>query len=640
MNGNKNNTSYNSLDFPEPNKSKYFLKENKEINKFDKNELILDYHNTEYSLLSQILEYCSFTSYQIKIIICLSISMLFYGFHMTIISLSLSSYMEFYKLSIFKIIILTNCLYFGSGVGSLTISYQYKYITNNRKLMLIINFTLGILFSFLFSLVNEFFLLCALRVFIGVNLGFIQPVVNNLALETLPPSKKNFIFVSTISCGTLFGAISLVLMLIIMPNLEVKFVPKLILELTSILFICYLVFTFIVEDSVKNQLGRENIRKGFDILKNCLIKEKKIDLNEHLRKKMLFEIKYPVLAFEEKLKYKKKLELEKENDIFNKKEYITKRIKEMNSNKQVRSYNDYIKEVKEEENYSQTKIEKQNEEIAQLVNNNNANSKEISNIQNNNENNGNDNSLLIQKITNLTKILTDSNNSNDDQKNKQLEQFLVENTSHMFDSKYYYTSICNIILLCGNYFLVYGMISLQNVLSERVANMNNKAAGVGNSTQIIYNELAVQIPGIISPIFAGFVSQFKVMGIKYSVFLGFMSCALGNLLCIFNVRNLITYLSLSLASAGFNSGLIYCLISQCYDVKIADHSVGVVYLCGKFTITICIALVFSLINYGNINFIIFVIISFICAVTIIIHPEFNDKKHLSENIHELREEIL
>ena len=244
-------------------------KTNSIISDNDKRQFIA-HLDSSVSILDQIINYCGIKFYHFKIIICQFIQLLYYGFQMVTLSTITIPYYKYMDFGLNQIKILVSVLYLGAALGSASIGFQYKII-NNRRTLLRLNFIISIVFTFFFSLSCNFWLSLICRFIIGFTLGFIQPVHNNIMTEILPHKLQNFIMISLISATMIGNFVPLIFELVIMPTVDYRGIPNLLLSMALLMFFIFILFNILTEDSPKNLFFQKDKNKAFEILEKSVI---------------------------------------------------------------------------------------------------------------------------------------------------------------------------------------------------------------------------------------------------------------------------------------------------------------------------------------------------------------------------------
>jgi putative MFS transporter len=224
----------------------------------------------------------SFIHYQIMLLTCF---ILFIdGLHMTLLQSIFVPFQNLHELSNFQMSAIASTMFLSVAAGSLLsgktnlVGVRKKAIVNFTFLIFICNLLLGVFLNI--------YVFVFLRLVIGISIGILMPLINNLLCEFLPIQNRSFFMVST---GVSFsiGAIFLnCLMLIITPNFEKD-------KLWLIFIISSFpigVFGFIIMKYLKESprwlIINNHLNEGFKLLEEMC----KIQITEEQRQVIISEI--------------------------------------------------------------------------------------------------------------------------------------------------------------------------------------------------------------------------------------------------------------------------------------------------------------------------------------------------------------
>lgn len=435
---------------------------------------------------------CGYTYYQYKTILLTIIIISFEGLQFYMSSALYIPLKLYYLISDNQINLLTSLIYLGFGLGSIFMGVFNKHF--NRKTCIIICSLLLTASQYTISLTTNFAFLCVLKFFLGVLLGYLIPVVNNINAEFLPINLRGFILV-IVWLGFGFGQIVLILFInFIMPKFEIELVGDLMYKLSYYFLFSTIIISFLLDNSPRNLLLFEKYSEAYFILSEMLERDLTENEKECLKYQYLGAKKHSNKKDkdkETKIKSKKKLSniMKKQSD---EKRRITYKNKSMTNMRKISNdmnnmndidYEDFKEEMKADKKLSMSVI-KENDKGTDNDNGfNSKNNSLTSNITNNPDiiDNQELNSNELDSIRTLplnTKKSTsniDKLNENDD--NNSPKQ--VSSNSSLFSFNDNIKQHLNIIiLLCIIGFLqamnVYGKMIIENLAIDEITHYNQK----------------------------------------------------------------------------------------------------------------------------------------------------------------------
>lgn len=223
------------------------------------------------SMFDQINTICSFNSYHIKIIFSQVFFLLYYGLASNLLNYVNILYSQYYNYSLVQMAWLINAYYFGTTIGAFSVPFQYQII-KARTAMMRINLLLSIIFLFIFVYSDSYVVSIIFRVLLGVTIGFLQPLYNNLISEVLPLTLKNFIMVS-LNGATIFGTLLIFIVEAILdPDLKYIYVIEIMLILAILGLTFLIVSSILMEDSVKSLVSSSKLKEAYMVLERITTK--------------------------------------------------------------------------------------------------------------------------------------------------------------------------------------------------------------------------------------------------------------------------------------------------------------------------------------------------------------------------------
>jgi MFS transporter, putative metabolite transport protein len=186
------------------------------------------------------------------------------GISNIVIPLLVIPYHDFYKISSFKIFLISSSFYAGSGIGSLLTGYILHFFKRQTLIRLCTFFFL--IFYVTFAFFQNLILVFICRFLMGLMVGILLIVTQCCLTEYLPINNRS-LMMSMASSGVSIGGLTIAcIFLIFMPNLEPENI-QLTLLMSSILIL--LIFIFIssaTQDSPRNLILNNYDEEGFKIL--------------------------------------------------------------------------------------------------------------------------------------------------------------------------------------------------------------------------------------------------------------------------------------------------------------------------------------------------------------------------------------
>lgn len=214
---------------------------------------------------------CGYTKHHLKIFLMTFLAISCEGLLFYLISALLVPFKLYYDLNDVHISILSSITFLGFGIGS----YSIGLFTNTfeRKTLLILSFIGITILQFLTGLIISLTILCLLRFLLGVFLGFIVPIVNNIFIEYLPIRLRGFMLV-IVWAGFAFGQLVVIILIyLIMPMFESSELGKL-QSCISLYFAFVTVLQYIyLENSPRNLLISEKYEQAYTIIEKLLGKQ-------------------------------------------------------------------------------------------------------------------------------------------------------------------------------------------------------------------------------------------------------------------------------------------------------------------------------------------------------------------------------
>lgn len=242
--------------------------------------------NKVLPLIDQLMNQAGYTKYQWMIIFFTNLVLFVDGMHMTMFNSMFLPLQDYFNLSQYQVSIVSSTMFLSVAVGSLLSNIDI--ISRNRKNTIIASMFAIFIFNFTLSLSNTLWLFIVLRGGIGVCIGLLMPLSNNLLCEFLPMKLRSFFLVVT---GVSFGLGAMFLSLVmyqVMPNLEKEEVSKVMLYTSVPVGIFSFIFLFFLKESPRHLLLNNKQEQGFEMLSNMtytmLTQEQKATIMRQIRK--------------------------------------------------------------------------------------------------------------------------------------------------------------------------------------------------------------------------------------------------------------------------------------------------------------------------------------------------------------------
>ena len=195
------------------------------------------------------------------------------GLHFTLFSFMIIPLKEYFKMNEKQVAISSSLLFIFVGIGSF---FSGKLAEKfGRRLMIILLLFFVILLNIGMTISRFWYFFLIFRCLIGLSIGFIIPMSLNLLTEYLPLKMRAFVLTAVWS-GFFTGALVLLfIMLNVMPNMESDKVETTIMLSAILPLIVFIMNVFLLKDSPRNYIIRNNEKEAYEILE--IIHKKKIE---------------------------------------------------------------------------------------------------------------------------------------------------------------------------------------------------------------------------------------------------------------------------------------------------------------------------------------------------------------------------
>jgi MFS family permease len=246
-------------------------------------QINLDYKTTETAesldnqnsknmpLMDFLVNQKGYTKYHFMMILFTCFILSIDGIHMCLFSNVYIPFQKLHQLSEFEMSMISSSIFLAIGIGSFLTTFEV--IASQRKNSIILSTFLSLIFNLLMGLVTNLYLFITFRFLIGVCIGVMMPMINNLLCEYLPIKFRSFNMVLT-GASFYFGSIYLnLIMLYFIPNYE----PDKLHYVFLFISIPNLVFTtvlfFKLEESPRYLIINNKIEKGLRIFEKIINRE-------------------------------------------------------------------------------------------------------------------------------------------------------------------------------------------------------------------------------------------------------------------------------------------------------------------------------------------------------------------------------
>ena len=228
--------------------------------------------NNEIPLMDELINSYGYSLTHYKIILFTSLVLFIDGIHMTLLNSTFIPFQKYYELSETQVGLISSTMFLAVGCGSLlTLSPQ---IIGDRRNALIRFTFLIFIFNFILGIFPILFIFIIFRLLIGVCIGVLLPLINNLLCENLPIKNRSLTMISTgifFSFGAMFVNI---LMYVFTPNLEKEGLYTIFFLLSFVPLIFAVTFYFQLEESPRSLiLNDNNQEEAFLILEKMIHKK-------------------------------------------------------------------------------------------------------------------------------------------------------------------------------------------------------------------------------------------------------------------------------------------------------------------------------------------------------------------------------
>jgi MFS family permease len=249
------------------------------------NAEILDSQSTRnMPLIDFLVNQKGYTKHHILIILFTCFILSIDGIHMCLFSNVYIPFQKLYLLSELEMSMISSSIFLAIGIGSFLTTFEF--IAARRKNSIILSTFLSFIFNIVMGLVSNLYLFITFRFLIGICIGIMMPMINNLLCEYLPMKFRSFFMVGT-GASFYFGAIYLnCIILYFIPNYETDklYYVFLFISIPNLLFSIILFFN--IEESPRYLIINNKIEAGLKILENIINR----DLNSDEKKIIIYEL--------------------------------------------------------------------------------------------------------------------------------------------------------------------------------------------------------------------------------------------------------------------------------------------------------------------------------------------------------------
>lgn len=218
----------------------------------------------ERPLLDHYINQAGFTAFQYKTLLITCFVLFIDGMHMTILNIVFIPFSKFFNLSDFDVSVISSLMFLSVALGSILSSYHTKVASRVKVIELCILLTFVSTLAHMISKSLAGFILC--RFLVGVAVGLLMPLANNMLCEVLPTNFRSFFLILTGVFFIVGACFNCLVVYMCMPQFQPDRLNRVFIIISLPLAVFWFVTRLLIQEGPRNLIIQGKHTQAFDAL--------------------------------------------------------------------------------------------------------------------------------------------------------------------------------------------------------------------------------------------------------------------------------------------------------------------------------------------------------------------------------------